>query len=73
MTADGVPPLPRLAVTGRHADHRVVRGMSVDCDDAAAPRDAARVAPGAAVSIGRDAVIWRLGAVGAAAGGGAAL
>lgn len=69
VAADGVPPLPRLAVTGRHAHHRVVRGVSVDGDDAPAAGDAPGVAPH--VLIRWDAVIWRLGAVGATAGGGA--
>lgn len=64
MTADGVSPLPRLAIIGRHAHHRVVRGVSVDRDDAPASGDAPRVAPGAAVSIGWDPVIGRLGAAG---------
>lgn len=72
VAADGVPPLPRLAVSGRHAHHRVVRGVSVDRDDAPTAGDAPRVAPRAAVSIGGDPVVRRLGAVGPAAGGGAA-
>lgn len=72
VTADGVPPLPGLAVSGRHAHHRVVRGVSVDRDDASTSGDAPRVAPGAAVSIGWDPVIGRLGAVGPRTRGGAA-
>lgn len=71
MTTDGVSPLPRLPVIGRHTHHRVVRGMSVDRDDAPASGNAPWVAPGAAVSIGWDPVIGRLGAVGPTAGGGA--
>lgn len=67
MTADGVSPLPRLAVIGRHTHHRVVRGVSVDRDDAPASGDAPWVAPGAAVSIGRDPVVGRLRAAGPAA------
>ena len=72
VSADGVPPLPRLAVSGRHAHHRVVRGVSVDGDDAPAAGYAPRVAPRAAVAIRRDPVIGRLRAVRATAGGGAA-
>lgn len=71
--ADGVPPLPRLAVGGGDAHHRVVGGVGVDGDDAPAAGDASWVAPGAAVSLRLDPVIRRLGAVGAAARGGAAL
>lgn len=71
MAADGVSPLPRLAVIGRHTHHRVVRGMSVNCDDAPTSGNAPWVAPSAAVSIGWDPVIWRLRAVGPTAGGGA--
>lgn len=72
VAADGIAPLPRLAVGGgRHAHHRVVGGVGVDGDDAAA--QAARVAAGAAVALRRDAVVRRLGAAGAAARGGAAL
>lgn len=73
VPADGVPPLPRFAVSGRHAHHRVVRRVSVDGHDAPAPGDAPRVAPGAAVPVGRDAVVRGLGAVGPGARGGAAL
>lgn len=68
VTTDGVPPLPRLAVIGRHTNHRVVRSMSVDRDDAPTPGDAPWVAPGAAVSIRWDPIIGRLGAVGPTAG-----
>lgn len=67
MSADGVPPLPWLPVTGRHADHRVMGGVSVNGDNAPAPSDAPRVAPHAAVAIRRDPVIGGLGAVGASA------
>lgn len=73
MPADGVPPLPRLPVTGRHTNHWVMRGVSVNGDDAPASSDAPRVAPHAAVSIRRDPVVGRLGAVGASARGGATL
>lgn len=52
MAADGVSPLPRLAVSRGHAHHWVVRGVSVDCDDAPTSGNAPWVAPSAAVSIG---------------------
>lgn len=64
MSADGVPPLPGLPVTGRHPDHRVMGGVRVNGDDAPASSNAPWVAPHAAVAIRRDPVIGRLGAVG---------
>lgn len=65
MSADGVPPLPGLPITGRDADHRVMGGVSVNGDNAPTPGDAPRVAPHAAVAIRRDPVIGGLGAGGA--------
>lgn len=58
VATDGVSPFPRLAISGRHTHHRVVRGMSVDCDDAPAASDAPWVAPSAAVSIRWYPVVW---------------
>lgn len=57
MSADGVPPLPRLPVTGRHPNHWVMRGVSVNGDDAPTSCNAPRVAPQAAVTIRRDPVV----------------
>lgn len=71
MSADGVPPLPRLPVTGRHTNHWVMGGVGVDGDDAPTSSDAPRVASHAAVTIGGDPVVGRLGAVGTPAGRGA--
>lgn len=71
MTADGVSPLPRLAVIGRHTHHRVVRGVGVDGDDASTSSNAPRVTPGAAVAVRWDPVIGRLRAVGPTSRGGA--
>ena len=71
MSADGVPPLPGLPVSGGHADHRVMRGVGVNGDDAPTSSNAPRVAPQAAVTIGRDPVVGRLGAVGTSARRGA--
>lgn len=73
VTADGVPPLPRLAVGGGHAHHWVVGGVSVDGDDAPASGDAPGVTARAAVSVGGDPVVGRLGAVRPGPGGRAAL
>lgn len=67
MTADGVPPLPWLPITGRHADHGMMGGMSVNSDNAPTSSNAPRVAPHAAVTIRRDPVIRGLRAVGTSA------
>lgn len=67
MSADGVPPLPWLPVTGRHTNHWVMGGVGVNGDDASTSSNAPRVAPQAAVAIGRDPVIGRLGAAGTSA------
>lgn len=71
MSADGVPPLPGLPVAGRHANHWVMRSMSVDGDDAPAPANAPRVAPQAAVPVRWDPVVGGLGAAGTSARRGA--
>lgn len=57
MTTDGIPPLPRLTIIGRYTNHRVMRGMSINGDNAPTSGNAPWVATRAAVTVRWDPVI----------------